>query len=249
MLKARNVNATPRRLILPALATVGLIGIIVKSRSSSSEDIHPNTARARAKRDNDALGGAGIGGNMQSGGHEKGAVAGSNGAAETKVQTTAESRDQLPSGGVGGGPGAGQSNARAIEMRPSGNQEGVKDKIMDSAASAGDMVKNATRTDEGTQEASLQSRSGTSQTPGVSKQDSDSHPARNSTTKSQASTGPYPGSSGTSQSVGQRLQGAFHQGGSTAGERGENLRKFHDPKVHSNLTDTPTRRGQMRSNS
>lgn len=216
MFKPRNLNPGPGRLIIPGLATLGILGVIVSSRRSSTDTSNLG-ARARAKRDADGLNGAGIGGNMQSGGTEAGAVTGK-GDAERPVQTTAESRGDLPAGGVGGGHGAGNSNARAVEMRPSGSAFGEEN----------GMAGYTPKQKDGGAEAAF--------------------PGNPSNTALSESGSPMRAPR-THQSASQRLQGVFHQGGSTAGEPGENVKKYHDPRIHSNLTDTPTRRGQMRSDS
>lgn len=218
MLKARNLNAGPGRLIIPGLATLGIVGVIISSRKSTEEDKQIGT-RARQKRDADALNGAGIGGNMQSGGFETGAVTGK-GDAERSVQTTASSREELPSGGVGGGHGGNNTNVRAIEMRPSGGALGEESGMM----------------------------ANTFQQDPKSWTTSATYPHNPSNTAISESGSPYRAPR-THQSASQRLQGAFHQGGASAGEPGENTRKFHDTRIHSNLTDTPTRRGSMRSDS
>ena len=67
---------------------------------------------ARQKRDM-GLNGAGIARTGTAGGTERGERS----AGHTDQQvTSAKSRDALPSGGVGGGVGAGGSSARAVEM-------------------------------------------------------------------------------------------------------------------------------------
>lgn len=127
MIKPKYATPSKARLLIPAIATIGLVGIVVNSRRSTdadkdkSKDAHEGATgnRARAKRDSDGLSGAGVGGNMQSGGVEEGAgPSDKGGPGGGRVQTTASSRDELPAGGVGGGHGGGNSNTRAVEMRP-----------------------------------------------------------------------------------------------------------------------------------
>jgi hypothetical protein len=219
MFKPRNLNPSPVRLVIPAVATLGLVGIFFNSRRGSDEPEKVGS-RARAKRDEDNLNGAGIGGNMQSGGSEAGSLTGK-GHDDGSVQTTASSRDELPSGGVGGGHGGGNSNTRAVEMSPSkgpsGEQSGILGKIFRQGDSG---PENTSSTSSGNSSTSTSSGSG----------------APASTSQSQ-------------NSLSQRLQGTFQQGGASSGEPGENARKYSDTRIHSNLPDTPTKRGQMRSDS
>lgn len=247
MLKARNVNATWRRLTIPGVATAGILGIIYYSRSSNPNEGTDHIGnRARTKKDSDALQGAGVGGNFQSGGHETGAKPPGQDS-ERKVLTTADSLDKLPSGGVGGGVGAGGANVRAIAMEPSGTYN-EDSKIQQGISAASSMLKDGegASLDPG---AFLQSRAG-------SNDDSSNEgwaPSQDLNTKTLSHGYPteteYPHGSPVSNSktrltAGQRLQGAFGQGGKSVGEPGENLRKYHDTRIHSNLSgpETPTKR-------
>lgn len=80
------------------------------SSSSSSNDSKMPDNKARDKRDM-GLSGAGIGATAAAGGTERPIDP----SKDRKTQTTAP-REKLPSGGVGGGSGAGGHGARSIEL-------------------------------------------------------------------------------------------------------------------------------------
>ena len=102
-----------------AVITAGLYG--TGNRKGAESQGEPSRHRAQAKRDL-GLGGAGVGGNQMVGSTELGASAGRpDNDPEGKQVTTAASRSELPSGGVGGGEGAGKTNARSIEL-PTGSK-------------------------------------------------------------------------------------------------------------------------------
>jgi hypothetical protein len=253
MLKARNVNATPRRLIIPGVATVGLLGIYLYSRPSKTNETEGSDHignRARAKKDSDGLQGAGVGGNFQSGGHETGAKPPGQDS-ERKVQTTADSLDKLPSGGVGGGVGAGGANVRAMAMEPSGSYN-EDSKIKQGVSAARSMLKGGEDTSHDSGASSLPSRAGanhdgSSNNYGGASQEQDVNTktlSRGYPTGTEYPRGSSESNSNAKMSASQRLQGAFQQGGRAAGEPGENQRKYHDTRVHSNLpgSETPTKR-------
>ncbi|KAM0665015.1 hypothetical protein ACQRIT_007895 [Beauveria bassiana] len=105
--------------VMLALAGAGAIGAAFYATRSTTRPAtavqSPSTTlpdnKARDKRDM-GLSGAGIGGTAVAGGNERSIDP----SQERKVQTTASSRDKLPSGGVGGGVGAGGMNARTVEL-------------------------------------------------------------------------------------------------------------------------------------
>lgn len=109
---------------LPAVAGIGVIGGLIFWSTRSSEGKSSATQRLdRAKeKKSDGLGGAGIGGNATSGGHDQGhSNSFSQGSPDTPGAASGGrvdkdvSLDKLPAGGVGGGVGAGGMNVRAIE--------------------------------------------------------------------------------------------------------------------------------------
>ncbi|QUC22235.1 uncharacterized protein UV8b_06476 [Ustilaginoidea virens] len=103
---------------MTAAAGAALIGGTIYATRGRKEKSGPEVARnrARAKREL-GLGGAGIGGNVLSGGPEAGAAPPRpDRDPERRAKTTADSRDDLPSGGVGGGEGAGGASARRSQL-------------------------------------------------------------------------------------------------------------------------------------
>merc|ERR1712078_879547 len=127
MLKPRFQSKHMARLAIPAIATTGFLGSYLyyrtPTKSAEPDAVGGQAARSRQKRDKEGLSGTGIGQNTTSGGHETGqpgsGIQEATSDAERAVNTTANKED-LPSGGVGGGPGGGQSNTRSVEMSPSG---------------------------------------------------------------------------------------------------------------------------------
>ncbi|KAM0430610.1 hypothetical protein ACHAPT_005963 [Fusarium lateritium] len=101
-----------RSAAIPIGAGVAVLGagIYYKTRSKPQvSDEQDRRDRAQAKK-NEGLGGAGIGGNAVTGGHEL-----SHANSQRSEGTTAPP-EKLPSGGVGGGVGGGGANVRSIEM-------------------------------------------------------------------------------------------------------------------------------------
>jgi hypothetical protein len=68
-------------------------------------------------------------------------------------------------------------------------------------------------------------------------------------TKTDNQHGSSSDSPSTQLSASQRLQSAFGQGGASAGDPGDSLRKYHDTRIESHRTDIPSKRPQMRSDS
>lgn len=109
-----------RNVGLIAAAGAAVIGVGLysnTSRTADSSQAAPGRNRAQAKRDH-GLSGAGVGGNMMSGGTELEASPGRpDKDPEQKVGTTAP-----PSGGIGGGEGVGGSSAQKMQIPTVGNQ-------------------------------------------------------------------------------------------------------------------------------
>ncbi|KAI9901693.1 hypothetical protein N3K66_003510 [Trichothecium roseum] len=256
--------AGPFRFAFPIITGGGIVGGTLYYRSqhkkaaaaASSEKTTHNKAHAAAKRDKEGLSGAGIGGTAVTGGHETGqigsGVATATSSPDRKVDTDAP-LEKLPSGGVGGGVGAGGANVRAIEMTANGSSQ----RPSDTEAAYFNMS-----TGGGGNSASPSSSS-----PSISSSSSSSSPSKgggddgdnagDSSLKARAGASPTTslqqpdssGSSSTKLSASQRLQGVFGQGGASAGDPGQSLRKYHDTKIESHRTDIPSKRPQMRSDS
>ncbi|KAG6003128.1 hypothetical protein E4U21_002326 [Claviceps maximensis] len=94
-------------------------GTIYATRSPQKQSV-AEMKRNKADRARDlGLGSAGVGGTHLTGGPEAGAAPSRPDDGDDhaqRVKTTAESGDKLPSGGVGGGEGAGGSSARRTEV-------------------------------------------------------------------------------------------------------------------------------------
>merc|ERR1712078_268508 len=280
MLKPRFQSKHMARLAIPAIATTGFLGSYLyyrtPTKSAEPDAGGGQAAPPRQKRDKEGLSGTGIGQNTTSGGHETGqpgsGIQEATSDAERAVNTTANKED-LPSGGVGGGPGGGQSNTRSVEMSPSGG-----------SASGSGLLERSTggRTKDDLESTNLTSdnrSSGGNNNNGGNGSSSSrppaSPPASNAQNAKVEGEAPPPSRSedyqvhsksyptsgadhnparGTIEtggtSISQKLQGAFGQGGKASSEQGEQpQRKFSDTKVHSNHAETPTKRGQMRSDS
>lgn len=272
MLKVRNVNASPRRLLIPGAAVLSLIAGAFYYRADSksqiaffdAEKVGKKAERIKATRDEEGLSGAGIGGNFMSGGHEKGMPGSGMQMAtddeEHKVQTTAKSRDELPSGGVGGGVGGGGANTRSsIDSQPKGTKDSYGNTESGLFAGSPAPSPDPNNRSDSTTSDPLWSRAGGNEDSNIQYPDTDtimkssSYSSRNSNKSNtfSASNGKsannHTQTEGTSAS--QRLQSMFGQGGKSAGEPGENQKKFHDNRFHSVDADTPTKRIQMRSSS
>lgn len=110
-------------MIAAAGAAAAAVGIY-RSRQGKAADSQDGPSRnpAHTKRDL-GLGGAGVGGNQVVGSAELGASRGRpDQDPEAKTGTTA-SPSELPSGGVGGGEGAGGSNARRVQLLTTGKSQ------------------------------------------------------------------------------------------------------------------------------
>ncbi|KAH7320857.1 hypothetical protein B0I35DRAFT_427927 [Stachybotrys elegans] len=134
-----------KSMAVPAVAGVGMIGALAYYSSRPPKpEIEQRRDRVQSKRDN-GLGGAGVGGNLVTGGPEPGQV-GSGTPPKThdparKIDTDAPP-EKLPAGGAGGGVGAGGANARAVEKdhdrRRGDNPQHAKEGSSPSSAGGGD---------------------------------------------------------------------------------------------------------------
>lgn len=272
MFKPRFANKSLGRLAIPGLGATALVGGYFYYREPSANPSKGGQAeRTRQKRDKEALGGAGIGGNATSGGHETGqpgsGIQPGTGDVERNVDTSAP-KDKLPAGGVGGGHGGGNSNTRAVDVNAkkdtkneisnsmgfpgSGSQNKLvaKDDSSNSSGPGGDNNSNNTNSASSSNQPSRSSDSTTNnnQDLGFSSTDyqvhSKSYPTSTIDHQPNSQTQATPGTS-----ISQRLQSAFGQGGQKTAEPGGTQKMYDDPRVHSNHADTPTKRHNLRSDS
>ncbi|KAG6286446.1 hypothetical protein E4U45_008464 [Claviceps purpurea] len=113
------------RLMAVAVAGSALIGGAFYATRRPEKQSPEELRRNKADRARDlGLGSAGMGHNQVTGGPEAGAAPSRPDETDRMrpVHTTASSKDKLPSGGAGGGEGAGRTSARATEL-PTGKEE------------------------------------------------------------------------------------------------------------------------------
>ncbi|KAG6207820.1 hypothetical protein E4U35_000618 [Claviceps purpurea] len=113
------------RLMAVAVAGSALIGGAFYATRRPEKQSPEELRRNKADRARDlGLGSAGMGHNQVTGGPEAGAAPSRPDETDRMrpVHTTASSKDKLPSGGAGGGEGAGRTSARTTEL-PTGKEE------------------------------------------------------------------------------------------------------------------------------
>ena len=234
------------RMAIPALGATAITGAYFYYRSgANNKDVGGQAARSRNKRENEGLTGAGIGNNRISGGHEAGQVGSrtqpGTGDVERRVNTTADSTEKLPGGGADGGPDTSTNLSRGVR------------RVDEAVNAAKDAVTGAGSENDSSSPA--RERAAANFDVGR-RNDID---AEASTTDKKATRGTYPSSSSdhrpqgkvesSESGISQKLQGVFGQGGKGSGEPEEATRKFSNPKIDSNHADTPSKRGQLRSDS
>ncbi|KAG5989373.1 hypothetical protein E4U52_005632 [Claviceps spartinae] len=107
------------RLMAVAVAGSALIGGAFYATRRPEKQSPEELRRSKADSARDlGLGSAGMGHNLVTGGPEAGAAPSRPDETDRMrpVHTTASSKDKLPSGGAGGGEGAGRTSARAAEL-------------------------------------------------------------------------------------------------------------------------------------
>ncbi|KAG6076430.1 hypothetical protein E4U15_005141 [Claviceps sp. LM218 group G6] len=117
------------RLMAVAVAGSALIGGAFYATRRPEKQSPEELRRNKADRARDlGLGSAGMGHNLVTGGPEAGAAPSRPDETDRirPVHTTASSKDKLPSGGAGGGEGAGRTSARATEL-PTGKKRATFD--------------------------------------------------------------------------------------------------------------------------
>ncbi|KAG5924061.1 hypothetical protein E4U61_001717 [Claviceps capensis] len=114
-----SITMSRSRLMAVAVAGSALIGGAFYATRRPEKQSPEELRRNKADRARDlGLGSAGMGLNQVTGGPEAGAAPSRPDETDRMrpVHTTASSKDKLPSGGVGGGEGAGRTSARATEL-------------------------------------------------------------------------------------------------------------------------------------
>ncbi|KAM0559338.1 hypothetical protein ACHAPJ_004361 [Fusarium lateritium] len=227
---------------VPIGAGVAALGAGVYYMTRSKPQTTPEQDRknrGEAKKA-EGLSGAGIGGNAVTGGHEL-----SHANSERKEGTTAPP-EKLPSGGVGGGVGAGGSNVRTSVEMTAKKQPGVSSTASGSGMLGGLFGTGGKKSGDGSGQETKDTRVASNYDGTPTKRDAthhDQHQPR--VNKSGGDDSNNKGSSGGSsdQSARQSLQGAFGQGGGNVAERGAQSEGFRDPRVASNHTETTTKKG------
>ncbi|RSL84362.1 hypothetical protein CEP51_003946 [Fusarium floridanum] len=230
-----------RSAAVPIGAGVALLGagIYYKSRSKPQvSDEQARRDRAQAKRD-EGLSGAGIGGNAVTGGHELSHVN------PQRSEGSTAPLEKLPSGGVGGGVGAGGANVRSIEMTAK-QRGGVSPSGASGSAILGSIFGTGATSESGTGDETKDTRVASNYDGTPTRRNAthhDQHQPRVPKSGNAAtgdSQGDDDGRSG--QSLSQTLQGAFGQGGKRAAEQDDQNAGFRNTKIASNHAETPTKR-------
>ncbi|RSM05764.1 hypothetical protein CEP52_006093 [Fusarium oligoseptatum] len=230
-----------RSAAVPIGAGVALLGagIYYKSRSKPQvSDEQARRDRAQAKRD-EGLSGAGIGGNAVTGGHELSHVN------PQRSEGSTAPLEKLPSGGVGGGVGAGGANVRSIEMTAK-QRGGVSPSGASGSAILGSIFGTGATSESGTGDETKDTRVASNYDGTPTRRNAthhDQHQPRVPKSGNAAtgdSQGDDDGRSG--QSLSQTLQGAFGQGGKRAAEQDDQNADFRNTKIASNHAETPTKR-------
>jgi hypothetical protein len=235
-------------LFVPVTAGIAAIGAGVFYMGRSKPDTTPEQdrkGRADAKKA-EGLGGAGIGQNAVTGGHEL------SHANSRRSEGSPAPLEKLPSGGVGGGVGGGGSNVRTSVEMTSKKQPGTSSSSSGSGMLSSLFGTGGSSTDNGKGQEPKDTRVASNYDGTPTKKDSTHHDQQQPRVSKSggggggdsSSKGKSGGNSGSSdQSVGQSLQGAFGQGGGDVAEKGAQSQGFRDTRVASNHTETPTKKG------
>ncbi|KAF5985236.1 hypothetical protein FCOIX_2213 [Fusarium coicis] len=232
---------------VPIISGVAALGAGVYYLGRSKPETTPEQdrrGRAEAKKA-EGLSGAGIGGNAVTGGHEL-----SHANSNRKEGTTAPP-EKLPSGGVGGGVGAGGSNVRTSVEMSAKDQPGTSSTSHGSGMLQGLFGTGGPKAGDGSGKETKDTRVASNYDGTPTKRSAtkhDQHQPRvdksgggdDSNSKGGSSSSSSKNSNGRSAS--QSLQGAFGQGGGNVAERGDQSQGFRDPRVASNHTETTTKK-------
>ncbi|KAL4727279.1 hypothetical protein ACLX1H_006185 [Fusarium chlamydosporum] len=216
---------------VPITAGITALGAGVYYMTRSKPDTTPEQdrkARADAKKA-EGLGGAGIGGNAVTGGHELSHV-----SPKRKEGTTAPP-EKLPSGGVGGGVGGGGSNVRtSVEMSAKENPGTSSPSQSGSGFLGGLFGTGGSKTDGGKGQENKDTRVASNIDGTPSKQNTTHHnkdqPSVPKSGGNDSSKGKSGGGSSGGDSASQSFQGAFGQGGANVAEKGDQSQGFRDPR-------------------
>lgn len=229
-----------RSAAVPIGAGVALLGagIYYKSRSKPQvSDEQARRDRAQAKRD-EGLSGAGIGGNAVTGGHELSHVN------PQRTEGSTAPLEKLPSGGVGGGVGAGGANVRSIEMTAK-QRGGVSPSGGSGSAILGGIFGTGATAESGTGDETKDTRVASNYDGTPTRRNAthhDQHQPRVPKSGNAADSQGDDNSGRSGQSLSQTLQGAFSQGGKRASEPDDQNADFRNTKIASNHAETPTKR-------
>ncbi|SPJ89589.1 uncharacterized protein FTOL_12950 [Fusarium torulosum] len=234
-------------LFVPVTAGIAAIGAGVFYMGRSKPETTPEQdrkGRAEAKKA-EGLSGAGIGQNAVTGGHEL------SHANSRRKESSPAPLEKLPSGGVGGGVGAGGSNVRTSVEMTAKEQPGTSSSSSGSGMLSSLFGTGGSNTDKGKGQESKDTRVASNYDGTPTKKDSTHHDQQQPRVSKSGGGGDDSGSksksggdSGSSaQSAGQSLQGAFGQGGGNVSEKGAQSQGFRDTRVASNHTETPTKKG------
>ncbi|KAI8692668.1 hypothetical protein NCS56_00023900 [Fusarium sp. Ph1] len=232
-----------RSAAVPIGAGVALLGAGIYYKSRSKPQVSEEQARrdrAQAKRD-EGLSGAGVGGNAVTGGHELSHVN------PQRSEGSTAPLEKLPSGGVGGGVGAGGANVRSIEMTAK-QRGGTSPSGASGSAILGSIFGTGATAESGTGDETKDTRVASNYDGTPTRRNATHHdqhqprvPKSGNAAGSQGhDDGGQDGRSG--QSLSQTLQGAFGQGGKRAAEPDDQNADFHNTKIASNHAETPTKR-------
>ncbi|KAF5025703.1 hypothetical protein F66182_2221 [Fusarium sp. NRRL 66182] len=230
---------------VPVTAGVAALGAGVYYMTRSKPQTTPEQdrrGRAEAKKAQ-GLSGAGIGGNAVTGGHEL-----SHANSDRNEGTTAP-LEKLPSGGVGGGVGAGGSNVRTSVEMSAKDQPGTSSTSHASGILGGIFGTGGSKSDENKGQETKDTRVASNYDGTPTKKDSTHHNQHQPRVAKSGGDGSHDRSKGSSgggegggQTARQSFQGAFGQRGGNVAEPGAQSEGFRDPRVASNHTETTTKK-------
>ncbi|KAJ4203908.1 hypothetical protein NW767_004766 [Fusarium falciforme] len=232
-----------RSAAVPIGAGVALLGAGIYYKSRSKPQVSEEQARrdrAQAKKD-EGLSGAGVGGNAVTGGHEL------SHANPQRTEGSTAPPEKLPSGGVGGGVGAGDANVRSIEMTPK-QRGGTSPSGASGSSILGSIFGTGATAKPGNGDEPKDTRVASNYDGTPTKRNATHHdqhqprvPKSGNAAGSQGhDDGGQDGRSG--QGLSQAFQGVMGQGGKRAAEPDDQNAGFHNTKIASSHAETTTKR-------